>query len=691
MPANQPKILTTAWGERGLKNNIPDRRPENGEYGSASYQTGFPDETMTPIASGGKPPSGKDMNGVLHDLSGHIVYQNAGNRYPFNAELAEKIGGYAKGAVVMNDAGDTEYISLVDGNKTNPNSGSLNGKWAIHAGNKLTELAEHAAKKAVPVGAIMGFDKRIVNLTDWLLCSGGRFSSVMYPDLYEALGNSDVLPKLPLSDIGMTAYFPTDEVPHGWIYYDQIHAQVNERSYPHLYAYLVRKYGSIHNVPAIENRFIRNASHGLNVGVTQGDAIRNITGTLPYMDDLSAMYGVKVTEGAFSYELEQARCPEGYRVEPAVRVKFDASRVVPTADENRPKAIAMKLCIKAMDNLDGMNFWIKAKSTAAEMPENTVSGSPVVATTLSGDYEIKPKYINILNGSSFDFAAGESEHGNVLKTPLLDGFFACEWESAGRKFTSTHFAHAGRTQDFNVAVSPSGTPNELHFVVKNRAMWVKNPTNATIKLHSVQILAAQAEFPSKPKAGDDDPEVDTLLKVKADLQKNWQTKLTEIRAEKARIVNLKERDIALVTSHPTGINYEDNGSHINFFYAPMTKGSLLQRYTTVEYMGNQSLINSNNDLIVSVYDISDDEAKEKLRNNERIEINVTFARVDRNEIGKNGYGNAKNIYEAHIYSRTQFYDEYLTRYTQQEAALDEQMQSQMVRIDAQIQRLRNGE
>ena len=39
---------------------------------------------------------------------------------------------------------------------------------------------------------------------------------------------------------------------------------------------------------------------------------------------------------------------------------FDASRAVPTADENRPKAIAMVLCIKAQDSLTDVVMWIKA-------------------------------------------------------------------------------------------------------------------------------------------------------------------------------------------------------------------------------------------------------------------------------------------------------------------------------------------
>ncbi|MGN6888092.1 hypothetical protein ACTHS1_12695, partial [Neisseria sp. P0014.S008] len=39
---------------------------------------------------------------------------------------------------------------------------------------------------------------------------------------------------------------------------------------------------------------------------------------------------------------------------------FDASRSVPVADEVRPKAIVMVLCIKAQNSLDDVVMWVKA-------------------------------------------------------------------------------------------------------------------------------------------------------------------------------------------------------------------------------------------------------------------------------------------------------------------------------------------
>ena len=133
----QPKLLSKPWASDGLKNNIPAERNGGLAQEAATYAEGFPSITMTPISVGGKPPSGKDMNGVLYEISAHTVWQNQGGRYRFDQAFCDDIGGYPKGAVLINDTLDTEYISLVDANTHNPNSGNNTGKWETHAGKGL--------------------------------------------------------------------------------------------------------------------------------------------------------------------------------------------------------------------------------------------------------------------------------------------------------------------------------------------------------------------------------------------------------------------------------------------------------------------------------------------------------------------------------------------------------------------------
>lgn len=398
----QPKLLSKPWASDGLKNNIPAERGGGLAQEAATYAEGFPSITMTPISVGGKPPSGKDMNGVLYEISAHTVWQNQGGRYRFDQAFCDAVGGYPKGAVLINDTLDTEYISLADANTHNPNSGNNAGKWAIHAGKGLKagtaqagivqlssatgsesedmaatpkavkaayDKAVESAGKGLPVGAIVAFPRPVSRPEGFLKADGTTFDSRTFPDLYRALGNSNRLPDLSRTDIGITAWFPSDQIPSGWLAFDDIRERVTESAYPELYRLLVAKYGSIRNVPQAEDRFIRNAGNGLAVGTKQGDAIRNITGKIDSGSrSTEQLFDTAIPEGAFG--IDKARknwtydAGDGGNDRPSA-LTFDASRVVPTADENRPKALVLKLCIKAADTLGEAVFWIKSHGETA--------------------------------------------------------------------------------------------------------------------------------------------------------------------------------------------------------------------------------------------------------------------------------------------------------------------------------------
>lgn len=134
----EPKRLTKAFAEEGLKNTIPEVATEDTPTNAATYAKGFPSVTMTPIAVGGQPPSGKDMNGILYELSSHIAYMNKGGQYKFDADFCEEVGGYDVGAVVQSDDDLTLYVNQTPKNKTNPNSRSSSG-WKIIASGAMLE------------------------------------------------------------------------------------------------------------------------------------------------------------------------------------------------------------------------------------------------------------------------------------------------------------------------------------------------------------------------------------------------------------------------------------------------------------------------------------------------------------------------------------------------------------------------
>lgn len=270
--------------------------------------------------------------------------------------LKKKQEEYKPGAASTTKAGIVQLSSATDSNSEEL---AATPKAVKAAYDKAVE----SAGKGLPVGAVIGFPRAVTNQEGYLKADGSTFAQATYPDLYRVLGGNK-LPNLTRSDIGMTAYFAFDDIPDGWIKYDDIAAKVTQSAYPELYRKLAAQYGSIAAVPKAEDRFIRNAAVGLTVGTQQGDAIRNITGSIDsgadqnrqLFDDVTASGALAVSKRGWKRWTGDSN--DGYNVPTAF--DFDASRVVPTAPENRPKALAMVLCIKAQNSLDDVVMWIKA-------------------------------------------------------------------------------------------------------------------------------------------------------------------------------------------------------------------------------------------------------------------------------------------------------------------------------------------
>lgn len=92
--------------------------------GAASLTDGFVPLNMTPVAAGGVPPFGQDTNGILQMLSAWAQWLNAGGPVPWDAAFSADIGGYPQGAIVASATViGRQWLSLVDGNVTNPDTG----------------------------------------------------------------------------------------------------------------------------------------------------------------------------------------------------------------------------------------------------------------------------------------------------------------------------------------------------------------------------------------------------------------------------------------------------------------------------------------------------------------------------------------------------------------------------------------
>jgi len=90
--------------------------------GAASLTDGFVPLNMQP--SGGVPPFGIDMNGILFVISSWAAYFAAGQYPVYDATLQTAMGGYAKGARIQQAANPLAFwTSAVDANMTDPDTG----------------------------------------------------------------------------------------------------------------------------------------------------------------------------------------------------------------------------------------------------------------------------------------------------------------------------------------------------------------------------------------------------------------------------------------------------------------------------------------------------------------------------------------------------------------------------------------
>ncbi|BBF05661.1 hypothetical protein CHBNIII6_13460 [Haemophilus influenzae] len=284
-----------------------------------------------------------DANGYKTDGN---YYLASGQNLPENGEWhIEVVSGGATNAVrqIARKANDNKI-------KTRFFNGSNWSEWKDEGGD------------GVPIGAVVSFPRAVTNPVGFLRADGSTFSQQTFPDLYRTLGNSNQLPDLTRSDVGMTAYFAVDNIPSGWIAFDSIRSTVTQQNYPELYQYLVDKYSSISNVPLAEDRFIRNASNNLSVGETQSDEIKKhvhkVRTHWVNSNDSNIFYDK--TKTVIDSRLRSATVTDDNLGDNGFMHPLLDSPMATGGAETRPRAIALKLCIKAKNTFDDVQFWVKA-------------------------------------------------------------------------------------------------------------------------------------------------------------------------------------------------------------------------------------------------------------------------------------------------------------------------------------------
>ena len=330
--------------------------------------------------------------------NGELSYNNqkiyhAGAKPQFNTDIEDKpntLAGYGIGNFKVEQGQGDANGYKTDGNYYLASGQNLpeNGAWHIEVvSGGATNAVRQIARKAndnkiktrffngsnwsewketggdgVPLGAIVSFPRAVTNPVGFLRADGSTFSQQTFPDLYRTLGNSNQLPDLTRSDVGMTAYFAVDNIPNGWIAFDSIRTTVTQQNYPELYRHLVGKYGSLSNVPLAEDRFIRNTGNGLNIGQTQSDEIKKHVHRVRthWADSSDSSIFYDKTKTVIDSRLRTATTTDDNLSDNGFMHPLLDSPMATGGAETRPRAIALKLCIKAKNTFDDVQFWVKA-------------------------------------------------------------------------------------------------------------------------------------------------------------------------------------------------------------------------------------------------------------------------------------------------------------------------------------------
>lgn len=123
MPTPAPPSVVEGFATNGAKNTIPIPSQIATSPELASFNDGFPPATRLPRTTGGIPPRGLDMNGILFMISAHTAWMAAGGTYSFNADVVTVQGGYGIGAIIRSASNPQQFFyNTVNNNTNNPDS-----------------------------------------------------------------------------------------------------------------------------------------------------------------------------------------------------------------------------------------------------------------------------------------------------------------------------------------------------------------------------------------------------------------------------------------------------------------------------------------------------------------------------------------------------------------------------------------
>ena len=309
------------------------------------------------------------LNNVQENLrdiqaEAHYVLKKAGfnpeeNKQTQLYESIVKIIGDNRKTATTKDKGEVKLNSAIDSGIETEAATSKAVKSAYDKGVEAKTAADTAQRTANDGVSRANAAQTSANAAQRTANDGVSRANAAQRTANDANNNANTR-QLKSELVGEVAFFACSTPPSGWLKANG--AAVSRTTYAALFAAIGTAFGAgdgrtTFNLPDLRGEFLRclddgrNIDRGRRLGTAQGDAIRNITGKL----DGSAMgSGNQVLEGKMiasgaigtTYQQRQWSGDQGGWGEQSVSFDFDASRVVPTASENRPRNVALLACIK---------------------------------------------------------------------------------------------------------------------------------------------------------------------------------------------------------------------------------------------------------------------------------------------------------------------------------------------------------
>lgn len=130
-----PGFIVLPFADSGGKTTIP---VTTATPGRASLTDGFPALTRTPIASGGIPPDGTDMNGILFEVSGMARWSAAGGPVTYDSAFSTAVGGYPRGSVLTNTSYNGQWLCTINNNTNDPDASGANWMNLVRTKTTIT-------------------------------------------------------------------------------------------------------------------------------------------------------------------------------------------------------------------------------------------------------------------------------------------------------------------------------------------------------------------------------------------------------------------------------------------------------------------------------------------------------------------------------------------------------------------------